>query len=262
MAGRRLALLVEHGLVCIKDEIRFDFKHNTFSAVVAEGGILHKCKWKNSRGLLLTVLPGRTFLTLSEWTESCIQGILKEFSTRYSSWKRVFHSTSGKDLDSLWKVCNEKRLSKIKRPTMSQLRQINQRLLEKLAQANEEIDKLKAAEKKEAEVEKEKAEQPPPPQTVLDSPYGTYMIIQRMMETKSPILESVQAQGLDKFRKHLKKFATSRTIHDGGAAEWFEKTRGDAPQMNRDIAKFVYDFFVNGKKRKHEHESVRKRKRY
>lgn len=244
MSSRRLVKLLAFGTLSVNDVLRFDFKSNIFSATITEGGVLHKCHWKNPQGLLLTVLKGKTFMSLSDWTECCIQEILHEFSTRYSSWKRVYHTKSGKTLDELWKLYNEKKLSDIKKPSIDQLRQINDRLMERLAKANEKIEDLTSS--------SEGAVRP----IIMDSPHGTYMVLQRMIQTDHPHLQHLKENGLSDFRKHLTEFSKHPSlppVEDGSMCEshaWFEEAKKTSPQDSLSVAKFVHDFFVHDHKRK------------
>ena len=184
-------------------------------------------------------MKNKTFTTLSDWTESCIQDILKEYSTRYSSWKRVTHAKSAKTLDELWKLHREKRLKKVKKPTVSQLRQLNERLLERLAKANEKIQDLSEESVKETVHP-----------IMMDSPHGTFLVLQRMTDTGNPALDSVQNMGLEQFRKHLKEFSSTKKVVESGewSEEWFDKLRKQKTS-DHDIAKFVYNFFMNGKRK-------------
>ena len=242
MSSRRLAKLLAFGSLSVNDVVKFDFKSNIFSATITEGGVLHKCHWKNPQGLLLTVLKGKTFMSLSDWTECCIQEILHEFSTRYSSWKRVYHTKSGKTLDELWKLYNEAKLAEVKKPSMDQLRQMNERLMERLAKANEKIEDLTA--------NSGGSVRP----IIMDSPHGTYMVLQRMIQTENPYLEQIKSNGLAEFRKHLTDFSKrTLTVEDGSIdvkQTWFDDVKERSPQDSLSVAKFVHDFFMKEQKRK------------
>ena len=45
----------------------------------------------------------RTFESLTDWTETCIQECLDEYHTRYSSWKRVRHQRLDQPMEVLFK---------------------------------------------------------------------------------------------------------------------------------------------------------------
>jgi len=237
-----LAQLVESGSVTPGDSIYFRFKRNTFTAQFSDGGILYNCMWKDTDGKQTKVFNQKTFTTLSDWTESCIQELLKEYSTRYSSWKRVTHAKTDMTLDEMWKNHMEKRLNGVKKPTVTQLKQMNERLLEKLAMANEKIQDLTT----------ENATMQSVHPIVMDSPHGTYMILQRMIDTENPVVADVKNMGMDEFRRHLKEFSsTQKVIETHRPDEWFTKLRMEKTS-DHDIANFVYRFF-HGKKRRHGH---------
>jgi len=239
MSSKRLTQLVTHGEITIGDTIQFDFKSNRFTATFSEGGVLHLFFWKKPSGAKVPIFKNKTFVTLSGWTEACIQEILQEFSTRYSSWKRVMHVKTGKSLDELWKSYMENRLKTVKKPTIEQMRQLNERLLEKLAKAREKIEDL-------TQDEATPSVQP----IIMDSPHGTYMVLQRMIQTQNPNLDSIQDMGLKDFRKHLETFSKEKVIERGNISpQWFQECQ-QSQNKSHDVAKFVFDFFQKSRKRK------------
>lgn len=243
MSKKRLGQLFEHELIRVGDTVQFEFKGNTFVATFSEGGVLHKCSWGNNKHAQTQIFKNRTFITLSDWTESCIQEILQEFHTRYSSWKRVLHLKSKRTLDEIWKNYMQNRLEKIKKPTVEQMRQMNERLLEKLAQAKEKIEDLSSR-------ENTRGIHP----IIMDSPHGTYMVLQRMKETDNPNLSAIQGMGIDEFRKHLTTFTKEKVIECGDTTpHWFEEKRKTTD--NHEIATYVYNFFTSNK-RKAEDEHI------
>jgi hypothetical protein len=102
--------LIDMGIVHDGDEVYFEFKGTTFSATLARGGILHNCRYDGT--LVFTDRPG--FVSLTDWTDSCIQELAQEFVTRFSSWRRVKHRVTGNPLCTLRDV-----LWTRKRPEMS-----------------------------------------------------------------------------------------------------------------------------------------------
>ncbi len=50
---------------------------------------------------VLPVLPGRTFLTLTDFCDTMLQEVLHEYVTRFSAFKRVKHSASGLSIAEL-----------------------------------------------------------------------------------------------------------------------------------------------------------------
>jgi hypothetical protein len=85
--------LISCGLIKVEDSVEFTFKGNHFISKIFKGGILSKCKVKRSgtdkyEDVLKNVI---SFSSLTAWTEACLQEVLEEYYTRYSSWKRVTH---------------------------------------------------------------------------------------------------------------------------------------------------------------------------
>ena len=83
--------LLAAGLVHRNDELAFHFKGHTFSARLTQGGLLSHCTW-NSEPVLQDKVA---FTTLTDWCDTCIQELLDEYVTRFSSWKRVRHVATG-----------------------------------------------------------------------------------------------------------------------------------------------------------------------
>lgn len=86
--------LLTAGLVHKNDELAFHFKGHTFSARLVQGGLLSHCKWNGDAVLQDKV----AFTTLTDWCDTCIQELLDEYVTRFSSWKRVRHVATGVSL--------------------------------------------------------------------------------------------------------------------------------------------------------------------
>lgn len=76
------------------DEVSFQFKGHTFAAQVTQGGLLSHCTWNGNAVLQDKV----AFHTLTDWCDTCIQELVDEYVTRFSSWKRVRHSPTGQSL--------------------------------------------------------------------------------------------------------------------------------------------------------------------
>jgi len=89
--------LVQYGLVNNGDELEFSFKGHRFTAQLLTGGILAYCKWNGK-----DVFHDRSgFVSLTDWSDTCIQECLSEFVTRFSSWKRIKHSLTGTPMHML-----------------------------------------------------------------------------------------------------------------------------------------------------------------
>ena len=97
MATLNDMLLAE--LIKIGDTIEFTFKGNTFTAKILRGGLIGKCQQQTLHEDAKNVLANTVgFSSLTAWTESCLQDLLEEYYTRYSSWKRVYHRESKRSL--------------------------------------------------------------------------------------------------------------------------------------------------------------------
>lgn len=92
-----LQKLLETGLVCDSDEISFQFKGHTFGARLMPGGLISHCTW-NSEAVLQDKVA---FTTLTDWCDTCIQELVDEYVTRFSSWKRVRHVPTGSSFAQL-----------------------------------------------------------------------------------------------------------------------------------------------------------------
>ena len=104
-----LYCLVHDGFVKSGDVFQFKFKDHEFSSIITHGGILKECTWNGDR--VFSERDG--FITLTDWTDSCIQECAEEFVTRFSSWRRVRHAATGRPLycirDEMWKSRKRKR---------------------------------------------------------------------------------------------------------------------------------------------------------
>jgi hypothetical protein len=85
--------LLQNGLIKNGDAIEFTFKNCTFRAKIIKGGLITSCQLfrphsSESENVLSHVT---SFSSLTSWTEACLQDVLEEYFTRYSSWKRVYH---------------------------------------------------------------------------------------------------------------------------------------------------------------------------
>lgn len=110
---RRLQQLLQSRIIIPEDVLYFTFKKHKFTGRVAQGGLIWHCTWQKpgedarfifKRANQLNGQPFvRTFESLTDWTETCIQECLDEYHTRYSSWKRVRHLRSESTMETLFK---------------------------------------------------------------------------------------------------------------------------------------------------------------
>lgn len=119
---RRLQQLLQTQIVFLDDVLYFSFKKHIFTGKVAKGGLIWKCTWQKPGHDATPVFNNpstidnhrfiRTFESLTDWTETCIQECLDEYHTRYSSWKRVRHQRTDQPMETLFKHLQKKQLSK------------------------------------------------------------------------------------------------------------------------------------------------------
>ena len=89
-----LQKLLGAGLLHNNDQLEFYFKGHKFTAKIVQGGFLSHCTW-NSNPVLEDKVA---FTTLTDWCDTCIQELVDEYVTRFSSWKRVRHTPTGTSL--------------------------------------------------------------------------------------------------------------------------------------------------------------------
>ena len=117
---RRLQQLLQARIIFVDDVLYFTFKKHIFTGKVAQGGIIWRCTWQRPGETLAKTIfePSeyndvpyvRTFESLTDWTETCIQECLDEYHTRYSSWKRVRHQRSEQPMEALFKFLQKQSL--------------------------------------------------------------------------------------------------------------------------------------------------------
>lgn len=98
-----LQRLLDSKVIHTNDPIVFKFKRHTFGATIAEGGLIGQCTM-NGKPVDLS-----GFKTLTDWCDSCIQELVQEYVTRFSSWKRVKHVPTGKSFTQLRDVLIHKK---------------------------------------------------------------------------------------------------------------------------------------------------------
>ena len=104
---KRIQRLLSSNTVQKDDVLYFSFKKHVFTGKITDGGFIWKCTWQKpnqSPEIAFPNIPGRTFESLTDWTETCIQELLDEYHTRYSSWKRVRHQRlHDRPMESIYK---------------------------------------------------------------------------------------------------------------------------------------------------------------
>lgn len=259
----RLQQLIQAQIVFLNDVLYFSFKKHVFTGKVTKGGLIWKCTWQKPGEDAVPVFSSassienqrfvRTFESLTDWTETCIQECLDEYHTRYSSWKRVRHQRTEKPMEILFKHLQKKKMHK-NSPAHTNTKHIllyeqiaahahhieeqNQRLEEwvkwytdKFPSQPLPVAPVETPPDSAADPHDEAQAQP----FVLTSDTGQYMVLHRMHEVAPPECVSwLQRNGPDNWQNMLKKLPT--TVE-------FEPLTG--PADNASSKQFVHDFFAH-----------------
>ena len=97
--------MLYHKLIHVDDTVFFNFKGNHFTASILMGGLIGNCKMSNFDKTKRILIGVTAFSSLTAWTEACLQDVLEEYYTRYSSWKRVSHKESKRSMGDLRDQC-------------------------------------------------------------------------------------------------------------------------------------------------------------
>lgn len=236
----RLLQLLQSGNITVGDELAFDYKGYRFCGTIHDGGTVGNCSVLLD-GQFSKVLVGRAFKTLTAWADACIQEHLQEYGTRYSAWKRVKHLTSGKNMDAIFGASINQNATKDS---------LIECLQQKLADAQKKLDEKESAQSNGSETGIQKSKKPASKQriitTSMDSPYGAYLVLQRMSKVSPESIEDLKKYGLLEFRKMIHEF----TVNDHGqlyepidqkeSETWYKDQRRPS---DRAVANYVYDFF-------------------
>jgi hypothetical protein len=76
---------LDANLVRAGDQLAFTFKKHRFTGVISAGALIAQCTWNGKP------IHQSGFKTLTDWCDTCIQELVHEYVTRFSSWKRVRH---------------------------------------------------------------------------------------------------------------------------------------------------------------------------
>lgn len=263
---RRLQQLLQSQTVFIDDVLYFSFKKHTFTGKVAKGGLIWKCTWQKPGEEVKPVFSNsstieqqryvRTFESLTDWTETCIQECLDEYHTRYSSWKRVRHQRTDQPMEVLFKHLQKKQLTKESNSSKNIL------LYEQIAALTHHVESLKSSlenwkvwfeqnhTQSELPVDTVSYETPAPQQSsspdvqpfILTSDKGQYMVLHRMNEVAPPeCISWLKENGPASFKQILGQLP--ETIQFEPPSPSVTDFRSGLP--NADISKhFVHNFFL------------------
>ena len=270
--ARRLACILQSQVeLNANDKIYFTFKKNKFTATVTTAGLIHNVVWEPPVGPSVEVFKLRTFESLTDWTETCIQEKLQEYHTRYSAWRRVRHMPTNKPMEALHKEYQRIKLINTKKKSsqeMQQLITLSQERILYLQKCLECRDEALAAwdtwwkennpdtaapvlPQAPIEQEVQQAPQPAPvAQTavqpiVLNSPSGAYITIQRVKAVNPEAAAHLKSIGMNGFRDMARKFQSSnKTWFPPSKEPWFQKTLGEINSDPGMIASVVHEFFT------------------
>lgn len=267
---RRVHNLIESSIdIVAGDVIYFTFKKNRFQGKLNQTGLIYNIVWTLPNSVSESIFLQRSFESLTDWTETCIQEKLDEYHTRYSAWRRVRHERTGKTMEQLYKeyVCLnlQDNISKLSASELVQLNHLNKEKILEMSIEHDELNK-KVQEwetwfrknhpntalpvKKPADknipvapvVSNPAAVQP----LVLNSPGGTYLVIQRMAEKHPKELSMLTGLGLSGFRKLADKFTKEKQEWHPPTKqeEWFLKGVEEINKNPRLVASAVHNFFT------------------
>lgn len=260
MARRLANILDSQGEFRPNDAIHFTFKSHRFSANVSASGLIHNVLWTTPQGMEEKIFEEKSFESLTDFTETCIQEKLEEYHTRYSAWRRVRHTSTGKPMEQIYKQYSAEKLTKnLKKLSAQEYQQLITLKEEKILVLQNQIEKMKENEKKWSDwfqknhpgknspvAIPEKVSPKPTVQPIfLDSPSGTYLVIQRMKEKNPDSVQAIKSLSLKTFRKMTEKFMKeNQTWNPPSTSEkWWSSKISDINKNPNLVAKFVHDFF-------------------
>lgn len=259
---RRLQQLLQHRIVYTDDILYFTFKKNRFLGSITSGGLIWKCQWqKPGASVPIPVFQNttsmesrpyvRTFESLTDWTETCIQECLEEYHTRYSSWKRVRHQRLDQPMEVLYKHFRSTTSTPETETTVSLHERIValQHQLSLVQKRNDEWKQwwksahgserspVEDATDIQAPVEQESDVKAQP--FVLSSDTGRYMVLHRLNETAPPeCLSWLKQNGPESFQRILNEEKNSIVFEPclDGCDNW-------EPVDSQTARRYVHQFF-------------------
>ena len=260
---RRLQQLLQARIVFADDTLYFTFKKHIFTGKVAQGGLIWQCTWQKPGEIPSEIFKHpvglgqqpyvRTFESLTDWTETCIQECLDEYHTRYSSWKRVRHKRSDQPMEVLFKHLQRRQIT----PNMSIEGNKQILLFEQIASQKNHIETLSNHVKawtdwyktqfptsdfpveplteEKTEPSNECAAQP----FLLESEEGQYLVLHRLNEVApKECISWLKKNGPDSFKNRLQNVKLCFEPCNEGQNNW-------GPVDRETSKRFVHDFFRN-----------------
>ncbi len=261
---RRLQQLLHARIVDINHALYFTFKKHVFTGKIIQGGLISQCTWQKPGEMPHEIFHHntglgqqpyvRTFESLTDWTETCIQECLDEYHTRYSSWKRVRHRPSDKPMEVLFKHLQRRQLN-VNTPAEGN-RQIL--LFEQIASQKAHIEhltkhikewhawyKLNFPEKEipvepiedEIQQKKEDSREATAQPFILHSDEGQYLVLHRLNEVApKECISWLKKIGPESFKNRLNDVKFQFDPMTNGSNEW-------NPVDKETSKRFVHDFF-------------------
>lgn len=275
MARRLMHILQSTVDFNANDKIFFNFKKHRFTGSVTSAGLIHEIKWLTPNSTnAVPIFELRTFESLTDWTETCIQEKLDEYHTRYSAWRRVRHQRSNQPMESIYKEYQRIKLDervnkKISTQEQQQLLTLRaerilylEKCLEKRDTALKEWEEwytkanpnkpVPIEPQKKIEVQETTVVETTPNTTekvqpfILNSPGGAYITIQRITSSHPQVGKQLKNIGLNGYREMAKKFQEQNKVWFPPTSErWFEKSVDEINKDSNAIASFVHAFFTN-----------------
>ena len=256
---RRLQRLLQARIVFNDDVLYFSFKKHIFTGKVAQGGLIWNCTWQKpgesaqeifKHATVLGKQPYiRTFESLTDWTETCIQECLDEYHTRYSSWKRVRHQRTDQPMEVLFKHLQRRQLNQ-NAPTNKHIL-----LYEQIASQKGHIEVITSHINQWAEWYRATFPNKPMPvapltteqktdevqaeaQTFsLQSDQGQFVVLHRLNEVApKECISWLKKNGPESFKKKIDGVKLCFEPMHNGASNW-------SPPDKETSRKFVHDFF-------------------
>lgn len=260
---RRLQQLLQARIIFTADVLYFTFKKNVFTGKIAQGGLIWHCTWQKpgeqaaaifqTRNAIQQQPYVRTFESLTDWTETCIQECLDEYHTRYSSWKRVRHQRTDQPMEVLFKHLQRRQMT-----PNNHGQERNVLLFEQIAAQTQHIETLQETLSTWSTWFREKFPDEPLPVApeptavesaaddrsaaqpfVLTSERGQYMVLHRVNEVAPQECVSwLQQNGPSSFQKILKNIKEPVVFEPTTPG-----TNTMAPVDAQTSKRYLYDFF-------------------
>ena len=270
MARRLMHILQSPVDFNANDKIFFNFKKHRFTGTVTAAGLIHNIQWLSPNSTSpIPIFNLRTFESLTDWTETCIQEKLDEYHTRYSAWRRVRHMRTNQPMETIYKEyqrlkLDEKSNKKLSSQEQQQLLTLRAERILYLEKCLEQRDKglkdweewyVKLHPNKQMPIQSqpkiETPEQIQPVQNteqiqpfVLNSPGGAYIAIKRIKKRYPQAGKQLQEIGLNGYKDMAKKFQEqNKTWYPPTSSDWFRQSVDDINKDSNAIATFVHAFF-------------------